>query len=172
MLTLFPNPFVLNGNISPKRERRRLLDAYVDKGRGECHLCRPDIAKLVEDNFRQFSGGGCGSQSRAPGSVARYELRAWMVMPNHVHVLFNVGTASMSDTVGAWKKHTDRLANKLLGKEGAFWADDYFDVFMREPNTNSKPVATSRTIRRRRSWCFIRRIGLGAARGFGISSVF
>ncbi|MBC8094761.1 MAG: hypothetical protein H7Y43_03005 [Akkermansiaceae bacterium] len=24
------------------------------------------------------------------------------------------------------------LANKLLGKQGAFWAEDYFDVFTRD----------------------------------------
>jgi REP element-mobilizing transposase RayT len=119
--------------IENDREQRRLLEAYLDKGRGECHLHRPEVAKLVEDNFCQFSGAGCGSQSRiAPEHAARYELRAWVVMPNHVHLLFKVGTASMSETVGAWKKHTGRLANKLLGKQGAFWAEDYFDVFMRD----------------------------------------
>ena len=37
----------------------------------------------------------------------------------------------MAETVGAWKKHTGRLANKLLGKQGAFWAEDYFDTYMR-----------------------------------------
>ncbi|MDA1276330.1 MAG: transposase [Verrucomicrobia bacterium] len=100
-------------------ERRKQLEAYLDKGRGGCYLLRKNLAKIVEGNFRQFSG-------------ERYELRAWVVMPNHVHVLFKVGTVSMAKTVGAWKKHTGRLANKLLGKQGAFWAEDYFDVFMRD----------------------------------------
>ena len=50
----------------------------------------------------------------------------------HVHVLFKVGTVPMSEIVGACKKHTGRLANKLRGKQGAFWAEDYFDVFMRD----------------------------------------
>ena len=61
-------------------------------------------------------------------------------MPNHVHVLFKVGMASMSETVGAWKKHTGRLANKLIGKAGAFWAEDYFDVFMRNSEHERKTV--------------------------------
>src|SRR5438309_9920419 len=30
------------------RERRALLEAYLDKGRGECYLRRPDMAQLVE----------------------------------------------------------------------------------------------------------------------------
>ncbi len=121
-------------------ERRKQLEAYLDKGQGECHLRRTEIAKLVEDNFRQYSGECCGSQSRAPEHAPRYELRAWVVMPNHVHVLFKVGTAPMSETVGAWKKHTGRLANKLLGKQGAFWAEDYFDVFMRDDEHERRTV--------------------------------
>jgi len=61
-------------------------------------------------------------------------------MPNHVHVLFKVGTVPMSEIVGAWKKHTGRLVNKLLGKQGAFWAEDYFDVFMRDAEHERQTV--------------------------------
>jgi REP element-mobilizing transposase RayT len=113
--------------IEDDRERRKRIEVYLDRSRGECHLRRPEIAKLVEDNLRQFSG-------------ERYELRAWMVMPNHVHVLFRVGTVSMSQTVGSWKKQTARLANKLLGRLGAFWAEDYFDTFMRDAEHERKTV--------------------------------
>jgi putative transposase len=108
-------------------ERRKQLEAYLDKGRGECFLRHPEIAGLVEENFRQYSG-------------ERYELRAWVVMPNHVHVLFKVGTASMSETIGAWKRNTGRLVNRLLGRRGAFWAEDYFDVFMRDTEHELRTV--------------------------------
>ena len=47
----------------------------------------------------------------------RYELRAWVVMPNHVHVLFKVGEVSMSQIVEDWKKFTAHAINKLLGFE-------------------------------------------------------
>ena len=53
--------------IEDDRERRAQLEAYLDKGRGECHLRRADVAQLVEDNFRQFSRD-------------RYELRAWVIV--------------------------------------------------------------------------------------------
>ncbi len=109
------------------RERRTELEAYLDKGQGECHLRRPDVAQLVESNLRQFSGD-------------RYTLRAWVMMPNHVHVLFKVGTVPMSQTVASWKKHTGRLANKLLAKDGPFWAEDYFDVFMRDRGHEQKTI--------------------------------
>lgn len=122
--------------IDDDRERRKQLETYLDKGRGECHLRRLEIARLVEDNFLQFSGDCRGSHARA----SRYDLRAWVVMPNHVHVLFKVGSVSMSETVGAWKKHTGRLANKLLGRRGAFWEEDYFDVYMRDAEHERKTV--------------------------------
>jgi hypothetical protein len=35
---------------------RAELELYLDKGRGECHLRRPEIAKLVEDTVRFFHG--------------------------------------------------------------------------------------------------------------------
>ncbi|MHB8520605.1 MAG: transposase [Limisphaerales bacterium] len=104
--------------IEDDREQRARIESYFDQGRGNCYLRRPEMAKLVEDNFRRFSG-------------PRYELRAWVVMPNHAHVLFRVGPVPMAEIVGAWKKHTGRLANKILGKQGAFWAEGYFDTFMR-----------------------------------------
>jgi hypothetical protein len=39
-------------NIENDRERRTQLENYLDRGRGECHLRRSYIAKLVEDAFR------------------------------------------------------------------------------------------------------------------------
>jgi hypothetical protein len=129
--------------IEDNRERRTELEAYLDRERGECYLRQPEIARLVEDNLLNFSGC-CGSQTRAP--APRYELRAWCILPNHVHVLFKVGSASMSETVGAWKKHTGRLANRMLRKTGAFWAEDYFDIYMRDGEHEERRCATSRAI--------------------------
>ena len=105
--------------IENDRERRAELEAYLDRGRGHCPLRSPEVAKVVENNLCNFA-------------QSRYELRAWVIMPNHVHVLFKTADVPMSEIVGAWKKHTARLANKLMEKRGAFWAEDYFDVFMRD----------------------------------------
>ncbi len=113
--------------IEDDREQRKQLEAYLDKGRGDCHLRSPKIAKLIENGIRLFHD-------------KRYEVRAWVLMPNHVHVLFKVETVPMSEIVGAWKKHTGRLAHKLLGKQGAFWAEGYFDTFMRDAEHEHRTV--------------------------------
>ena len=52
-------------------------------------------------------------------------------MPNHVHALFKVNTIPLSIIVADLKEYTAREANKKLGRRGQFWADDYWDTFMR-----------------------------------------
>ncbi len=112
-----------------ENDRRRLiqLEAYLDKGRGACYLRHKAVAELVETNLRKFAGDP-------------YELRSWVIMPNHVHVLFKVGSLSMSDMVGECKKHTGRQANKILDRVGPFWAEGYFDVFMRDAEHERRTI--------------------------------
>jgi len=105
--------------IEDDRQRRAELEAYLDRGRGECHLRRLEIGELVEAAVRCFQG-------------ERYDLRAWVVMPNHVHVLFAVGARPMSDILESWKKYSAQKANRLLGRRGEFWQVDYWDTYMRD----------------------------------------
>ncbi|MDR3377447.1 MAG: transposase, partial [Verrucomicrobiae bacterium] len=124
--------------IEEDRQRRIQYEAYLDRGRGHCHLRRADIAGLVENQLRQFGGGSSGQPESITGK--RYELRAWVIMPNHVHVLFQVAGASLSEIVGQWKRNTGRLANRRLGKSGAFWAEDYFDTYMRNAGHEQQAI--------------------------------
>jgi REP element-mobilizing transposase RayT len=94
------------------------LETYLDQGRGSCFLSRPDLARLVEDAVCFFHG-------------QRYDLRAWVVMPNRVHAVFKVDSTPMSEIVGGWKNYTANEANKVLGFRGAFWEADYWDTYMR-----------------------------------------
>ena len=105
--------------IEEDAERRKKLQAYLDKGRGECPLRNAQIATLVEGALRFHHG-------------RHYELRAWVIMPNHVHVLFVVGDKPMGRVIHDWKRYTALESNKLLGRRDRFWADDYWDTFMRD----------------------------------------
>src|SRR5436190_902913 len=87
--------------VEDNRQRRAELEAYLDKGRGECHLRHPAIGKLVDGAVRFYNR-------------RRYELRAWVVMPDHVHALFTVGSTPLSVIVADFKEYTAREANKLL----------------------------------------------------------
>ena len=105
--------------IENDRERRIELEAYLDRGRGECHLRRQDIAAVVEASLRFRHG-------------VQYDLRAWVIMPNHVHLLFLVQDVPMWQLVDAWKGFTAKEANKLLGRKGQFWQEGYWDTYMRD----------------------------------------
>ena len=98
--------------IEDDRKRRIELEAYLDRGRGECHLRRPEVAQLVEGALLFRHG-------------VDYDLRAWAVMPNHVHLLFCVQDVPMWRLVDAWKGYTAKKVNKLLGRKGTIWQDGY-----------------------------------------------
>lgn len=105
--------------IENDQSRRAELEAYLDRGRGDCHLRLPKIAQIVENVVRYFHG-------------SRYDLLAWVVMPNHLHTLFKVESTPMAEILESWKKHTAQTANRLLGRRGGFWQADYWDTFMRD----------------------------------------
>jgi len=111
--------------IEDDRKRRIELEAYLDRGRGECHLQRGDLAALVEGSLRFRHG-------------VQYDLRAWVMMPNHVHLLFQVQDVPMWQLLDAWKGYTAKEANKILGRQGRFWQEGYWDTYMRNEAHETK----------------------------------
>jgi len=124
--------------IEGDRERRTKLEAYLDRGAGECHLRDPRIAKLAEDALFHFHS-------------VRYELLAWCVMPNHVHVLVDVQMTPLWKIIQNWKVRVENQRRKLLLAErrapsrpvsgrdrnepgrcpALRWQREYWDTFMR-----------------------------------------
>jgi REP element-mobilizing transposase RayT len=91
------------------------IEKYLDNCHGHCWLKNPDIASTVQNALRFFNGD-------------RYDLHAWTIMPNHVHVLFTVAAGqTVSSILHSWKSFTSRQANKLIGTSGRFWQPEYFD---------------------------------------------
>ena len=113
--------------IEDERERITKLESYLDAGHGECHLRRPEIAGLVQENLLHFDG-------------ARYRLLAWVVMPNHVHVLIETLQTPLAEILHGWKSFTAKAANRLLGRQGEFWQTEYFDRFIRDEEHLGKAV--------------------------------
>ena len=83
------------------RERRRRIHDLLDSGHGACLLKRPDCAGVVQDALL-FGDGD------------RYRLLAWVVMPNHVHVLIEQQDLwPLAKVVQSWKRHTARQIHRL-----------------------------------------------------------
>ena len=92
-------------SLPPERrslQRRRRIEELADAGHGSCVLRVPQIAELVIENWRHYAG-------------TRYELMAYVVMPNHVHVLVRVyDGVSLPRIVQAWKGYTGKKIKELL----------------------------------------------------------
>ena len=101
-------------------EIRAKIEAYLDAGHGACYLRNQQVAGLVESTLLHFD-------------LARYRLIAWIVMPNHVHVLSETFPGfPMSSVLHSWKSYTSKEANRVLNRNGTFWQRDYFDRFIRD----------------------------------------
>ncbi len=96
------------------------IDHWLDAGSGECVLKDPAIAKIVADALLHFDG-------------ERYSIDSFVVMPNHVHVLFGLAPGSMlEDVIQLWKSFTAKKINAALGREGVLWQRDYWDRMVRD----------------------------------------
>jgi REP element-mobilizing transposase RayT len=99
--------------------KRKKLEVWLDRGHGECWLNRPGVAELVEQTLLATDG-------------REYRLQAWVVMPNHVHLVVDVWDVPLGKLINGWKGKCSREANNLLGRRGAFWQEDYYDTLVRD----------------------------------------
>jgi len=100
--------------------KRARVEEYLNAGYGACYLRQPRIAEIVENNWLYFDS-------------KRYRLIAWVIMPNHVHVLIEIYEGFPLDRViHSWKSYTANEANRLLKRKGKFWYYDYYDRYIRD----------------------------------------
>ena len=70
-----------------------------------------------------------------------YCLFAWVVMPNHVHLVLKP-TCPLPDIMRWLKGATSNRANRLLGTTGtAFWQREYFDRWIRSDQQLNSVIA-------------------------------
>lgn len=130
------------------------LDQLLDTARsGPVYLRQPEIAELVSQQLRIACSNGLCS------------LHAYVVMPNHVHVLWTP-EVSLPVLIRSVKGPTARLANQLLGRTGkSFWQEEYFDRLVRNDAEFSK-------IRRYIEWNPVRAALVSNPEDFQWSSAF
>ena len=96
----------------------RLLD---EAGSGPTYLRRPEIAQIVVDALHY-----------GERRLQRYELHAYVIMSNHVHLLVTPRVTSL-EWLGPLKGYTAHRANQFLAREGPFWQDESYDHLVRNP---------------------------------------
>jgi putative DNA methylase len=98
---------------------RKRIEAYLDRGHGECWLKNGAVATIGRDALRFHDG-------------ARYALGPWVIMPNHAHVLLSPFEGHhLPDVMHSIKSFTANKANKVLGRVGPFWQRESFDRYIR-----------------------------------------
>jgi putative transposase len=107
----------------PTTEGRRFLmvDRQLDAARsGPTFLKHPQVAAAVVETLligkREWK---------------LYELFAWVLMSNHVHVLLQPHKP-LRQVTRAVKNSSARSANLILGRTGRFWQDESYDHWIRD----------------------------------------
>ncbi len=99
---------------------RKRVEGWLNAGHGACWLARPDVAEIIAENWRHFAG-------------TRYDLGAWVIMPNHVHLLIRIRDGHpLEKIIRSWKSYTAKRIMDLTGCGSPVWWNDYWDRFIRD----------------------------------------
>ena len=98
---------------------RMRIETLLDAGHGACLLRDDANAQIVVDAWQRFDG-------------ERYRLLAWVVMPNHIHVLIEPFAGQpLASIVQSWKSFTGRaILHRYEGQPRSsvgLWQREYWD---------------------------------------------
>ncbi len=109
-------------------EKEKRISKMLDRGIGGCHLRDPRVASVVENALLFFD-------------TQRYNLWCWCIMPNHVHSMIETFEHYGLDKIlHSWKSYTSNQANRILGRRGALWQQEYHDRFIRDDDHHAKAL--------------------------------
>jgi len=104
-------------------------ERYLDAGYGACWMKDDRIAEIVANGLKHFDG-------------ERYDLLAWCVMPNHVHVVVRPREGqTLPKILHSWKSFSANACNKVLGRKGEFWQAEYYDHLVRDEEDFAHSIA-------------------------------
>lgn len=105
------------------------IDSYLDAGDGECLMKHPEAAAIVANAAEFFNR-------------KRYQLYAWCVMPNHVHLILEpTAGEALPKILHSLKSYTSKNINSALDRRGTVWQPEYFDHLIRSEVSLARTVA-------------------------------
>ena len=123
------------GRLTPQEQNAISLffieecESELDRGRGSCIFRNAAAAGLMRDVLHHFNH-------------ERYELFTWSIMPNHLHVIFQLLVSHNIDAVmHSWKSYSSKEQNRILGREGQLWQEGYFDRTIRNRDELKSKIA-------------------------------
>jgi putative transposase len=106
------------------------FDKLLDTARhGPRWLQNAEVAEVVSGAIRYRDG-------------REYELLAYCIMPNHVHLVMTLERNGISlKVLQSLKRFTAREANKILARAGAFWQHESYDHVVRDDKELIRVIA-------------------------------
>ncbi|HKK19160.1 MAG TPA: transposase, partial [Opitutales bacterium] len=121
------HPGQLTGDQIRERDElfRQQIDHWLDQGIGSCLLSNPNTSAITSKAIHFFDG-------------TRYRLEAYVVMPNHVHLMLRPNSGHrLPKILHSLKSFTSNEINKLVKRKGSLWQDESYDRIVRSPEEMS-----------------------------------
>tara|TARA_R110002096_G_scaffold238581_6_gene430148 strand:+ start:6658 stop:7314 length:657 start_codon:yes stop_codon:yes gene_type:complete len=115
-----PKPWNADTEQTYHRQFSGQVERWLDESHGDCVLREPPVAADLAEvlGFHEPD---------------RYLHHSWVIMPNHVHLLFTLHPEeSLEDRLKNWKGISARRINQRFGRNGKLWQRDYFDRLIRD----------------------------------------
>jgi REP-associated tyrosine transposase len=102
------------------RDLFRREEAWLDASHGSCILREPSHANILADAILYFQDD-------------RYLASAWVIMPNHCHLVIQPHEGWELETILQGMKGTvTRRINQRLGRAGPLWQQESYDRIVRD----------------------------------------
>lgn len=102
-----------------QRGRAILGNELLDKALGSCILKQVEVRETLITAMMHFD-------------EVRYRVHAYVIMPNHVHMLVETFDEwRMQDVMHSIKSYSAQAINKKLGHPGKLWARESYDRYIR-----------------------------------------
>ena len=108
-----PSPWSIEEEQEYHRTFTARLERWLDQGMGCCLFREAEARQVLDETLMRFQG-------------SRVRHHAWVIMPNHVHLLFTPG-APLEKLLQAWKAHSARRLAR-----GPIWQRNYRDTMIRD----------------------------------------
>jgi REP element-mobilizing transposase RayT len=105
------------------------MERWLDRAEHALHLARHEVAQMVVEAIRHREARG------------DWRVFEFVVMPNHVHLFFELLKENLKTTMNDFKRWTGHEAGKLLRLDAdRFWQREWFDHWSRSDEEDDKIV--------------------------------
>ena len=103
------------------------MDTWLDHSESASWLTMPSVADMLCESIELRKRQG------------KWRPLHWVIMPNHLHVLYIGGSIGMQELMHDFKRWTAMRANVLLDRQGKrFWQEDWFDHWSRSADETDR----------------------------------